>query len=56
MTNKKDAATQVENDVMQEQQPASAADARKAMIHSARNFSFVRKVLPLTSMFAVITL
>jgi len=44
VTNRKDAATQVESDMV-ESQTASAADPRKAkksMLQSAQNLSFVR--------------
>ena len=43
VTNRKDAATQVEPEMMEvHQQPASATNARKAMLQSAHNLSFVR--------------
>lgn len=41
VTNRKDAATQVEVETT-EVQPASVIDAEKAMLQSAQNFSFVR--------------
>jgi len=45
VTNRKDAATQVD-DELTSAQVVSAADARKAIIQSANNFSFVSFILP----------
>jgi len=46
VANRKDEATQVEAEVMEvHEQPASATNARKAMLQSAHNFSFVRLAL-----------
>jgi len=45
VTNRKDAATQVEAEMVEvHQQPASATNARKALLQSAQNLSFVRLV------------
>jgi len=46
VTNRKDTATQVDAEMLAADS-TSATDARKAMLQSAHNFSFVRQVITL---------